>query len=391
MNDTDLVRQFGSPLYVYEERVIRERCRELRRAFTLDNVELLYAMKANPAPAILAIVADEGFGIDAVSIGEVRCALGARISPQRISWTGNNATEEELRAVAEADVHPTLDSISQMIRWSRVKPGSAVGLRINPDLGSGHHDHVITGGPDSKFGESPQRVEDAIAAANKLGLTLDTLQQHIGSGILDVNVLLSAMKVLLEIAPTVPDLRVVDFGGGFGIPYRPQEAPFDLATFGYQASGLLDRHDQDLTFRFEPGRYVVGPAGTLYVTVTDVKRTRQHTWVGTDSGLHHLLRPALYGAYHHVENVSHPEAAPERVSVVGNICESGDVLAREISLPRAEEDDILAIRDTGAYGASMSSNYNLRPRPAEVLLSQDGAPRLIRRRETIEDLLRLYS
>ena len=389
IDPTALVAEYGSPLYVYDEEVIRSACRDFRRAFSLEGLEVLYAMKANANPAILRLMEDEGCGIDAVSFGEVYWAQQAGFSPHRISFTGNNVGRDEFQQVKDAGVHVTVDGLSQLISWSQVHPQSTLGLRINPDLGDGHHDHVITGGPHSKFGIATDDLDHVLAAADRLGLTVDSVQQHIGSGILDHQVLLKAMALLLEIARPLPDLRVVDFGGGFGIPTHPGDAPLDLYTFGEEARKLMlaFRRDvgREIQFRFEPGRWLVAAAGTLYVTVTAVKRTRHHTFVGTDSGMHHLLRPALYGSQHPVVNVTRPEAAVERFEVAGNICESGDLLAKNIPLPKPEEGDVLAIRDVGAYGFTMASHYNLRPRPAEVLITHQG-PQLVRPRERVEDL-----
>ncbi|MAG55722.1 MAG: diaminopimelate decarboxylase [Planctomycetes bacterium] len=385
----DLLAQFGSPLYVYDEAELRHRCRAIRDAVPLSDVDVLYAMKANANPALLQIVREEGLGIDAVSLGEVRRALRCGFSADRISFNGNNVGDSEMSAVRKAGVHVTVDSLSQLARFGRLAPGARVAIRINPDIGDGHHDHVITGGPASKFGIEHRRVGEALDVATRAGLVIDGVQHHIGSGVLDAEVFLKAMDVLLSVAARVPDHRFVDFGGGFGVPYAPGDATLDLMGFGARAAELMIAHREatgrDVGFRFEPGRLVVATCGTLYVTVTAVKRHQQQVWVGTDSGFNHLLRPALYGSYHAIENVTSPDGPLETVNVAGNVCEAGDVFARERSLPRCRDGDVLAIRDTGAYGWSMASTYNLRARPAEVLIGE-GGPQLIRPREDEEDL-----
>jgi diaminopimelate decarboxylase len=274
--------------------------------------------------------------------------------------------------------------------WSRIAGDRPFGLRINPYVGGGHHHHVITGGPDAKFGVELDQLEDTLASTQRLGLKLDRLHQHIGSGILDADLLLAAMDPMLRIAKDRPDISTLDFGGGFGIPYRKGEPEFALAAFGEAASRRLTKfrttRSSALRALFEPGRFVVAQCCTLLVTVTSIKRGKKHTFVGTDSGQHHLLRPALYGAHHRVENLTGPDRFVERVTVAGNICESGDLLATDIPMAKPELGDVLAILDTGAYGYSMASNYNLRPKPAEVLLTDKG-PVQIRHAETLDQLL----
>ena len=378
MSAEDLVQRFGSPLYVYDEDDLRSRCRSLLTA--LPDCAFHYAMKANSNRAILDIVRQEGLYVDAVSVGEVLAAIDVGFSPDAISFNGNSINDEELRAVAETGTPITVDSISQLERYGRLFPNTRVGVRINPDVGDGHHDHVITGGPESKFGIDTDDLEDAWSAANRHGLLVDGLQQHVGSGILDPEVFIRAVEVMLRTADGTPGLSFVDFGGGFGVGYKPGEEDFDVLRFSELLRPILEpfkvKHP-GVSIRFEPGRWVVASCGTLYVTVTSIKRGKRHTFVGTDSGLNHLLRPALYGSWHTIENVSRPDARPERVTVTGNICEAGDLFARDRLLPMPREGDLLAIRHTGAYGWSMGSCYNLRPLPAEVMVGPDG-PRCIR-------------
>ena len=384
-----LAATYGTPLYVYDEEVLRDRCRTIRSAIPLPGIEILYALKANSSREILRIIRDEGLGADCVSLGEVLLATRTGFPKTAISFNGNNVDDDELRAVLAAGVHVCVDGLAQLERHARLAPGGSVALRLNPDVGAGHHDHVITGGPDAKFGIAPEEVPAALAIAKKSGIVVDGIQQHIGSGILDPAVYLLAVDALLDAARTLPDLRYVDFGGGIGIPSRPGEKPFDLAAFSRAASARLaafrDQVGRQITYRFEPGRFVVAECGSLLVRVTAIKRTKEHVFVGTDSGFNHLIRPILYGAWHDVENLSNPKGRPEVVRVAGNICESGDLFAIDRPLPAPREGDLLAIRNAGAYGWSMASPYNLRPRPAEVLFSGSGH-RLIRRRETFEDL-----
>jgi diaminopimelate decarboxylase len=385
----ELARAYGTPLYVYDEALLRERCRTIRAAIPLPGVEILYALKANANAAILRAIREEGLGADAFSLGEVLLAKRCGFPPGLISFNGNNVDDAELRAVADQGVHVCADGLSQLERLARLGVGGSVAVRLNPDVGAGHHDHVITGGPDAKFGIAPDEIPQALAIARKGSLAIDGIQQHIGSGILDADVFLLAVDALLDAARGLPDLRYADFGGGIGIPSRPGEKPFDLAAFGPKAAARLEafrqRVGRAVTFRLEPGRFVVAESGSLLVRVTAIKRTREHVFVGTDSGFNHLIRPILYGAWHPVENLTNPDGAPVVVRVAGNVCESGDLFAVDRPLPEPREGDLLAIRNAGAYGWSMASPYNLRPRPAEVLFS-GAAHRLVRRRETFDDL-----
>jgi diaminopimelate decarboxylase len=385
----EAARAYGTPLYVYDEDVLRARCRFLREALPIEGIELLYAMKANGNPELLKIIRDEGLGADAVSIGEVLLARKCGFPRERISYNGNNVDDDELRAVAAQGVSICVDALSQLARLARLGHRGSAALRLNPDVGAGHHEHVITGGPDAKFGIAPHEIDEALALARSTGIAIDGLQQHIGSGILEADVFLLAVDAMLDSAARVPDLRYVDFGGGLGVPMRQGEHPFDLAAFAGalapRVARFRARFRHDVAVRFEPGRFVVAECGTLLVRVTAIKATARHVFVGTDSGFNHLVRPMLYGAHHEIENLTHPGAPPEVVRVAGNICESGDLFAVDRPVPRPEEGDLLAIRNTGAYGWSMASPYNQRPRPAEVLY-QGASHRLIRRRETFADL-----
>jgi diaminopimelate decarboxylase len=386
---SDLAAAYGTPLYVYDEEILRARCRAIRSAIPLPGVEILYALKANSNAEILRIIRSEGLGADAVSLGEVLLARRTGFAASAISYNGNNVDDAELRAVLAAGVHVCVDGMSQLERLARLAPGSAVAIRLNPDVGAGHHDHVITGGPNAKFGIAPEELPAALAVARKAGLVIDGIQQHIGSGILDAGVFMLAVDALLDAARTLPDLRYVDFGGGIGIASKPGEKPFDLAAFGREAAARLaafrETVGRPITYRFEPGRFVIAECGSLLVRVTAIKRTKEHVFVGTDSGFNHLIRPILYGAWHDVLNLSNPSGRREVVRVAGNVCESGDLFAIDRELPEAREGDLLAIRNAGAYGWSMASPYNLRPRPAEALFS-GSTHRLIRRRETFDDL-----
>ena len=379
-----LAREYGTPLYVYEERVIRSRFAELVEAIPYPALRLHYACKANANVEILRLLRSLGANAETVSRGEILLALGAGFSPQQILHTCSNISADELRFVINSGVVINLDSLGQLRHCGEWNPGASVSIRINQGIGAGHHPHVITGGPDSKFGIDVSQLNEAKALAAEHHLSIVGIHQHIGSNVLDATLLIEAMKAILDSAATFAGLEFVDLGGGVGVPYHPHEKPLDVRWFGAMAAELFERfwrrYGKELCMVLEPGRYLVAEAGTLLATVTDVKRTPFHTFVGVDTGFNHLLRPAMYGAYHHILNASRVEGQEEVVWVAGNLCEAGDLLARDRSISRCGEGDIVAILNAGAYGFSMSSNYNARPRPAEVMISGSEA-RLIRPRE----------
>jgi diaminopimelate decarboxylase len=394
-----LLDAFGTPLYVYEEDVVRRQCRSMREAFAPARPDLHYAVKANFNPAILRILRDEGVGIDAVSPFEVRLCLELGFKPEQILFTGNNTSEGDFAYCLEQGVPVNVGSLVELERYGRLNPGGRVSLRINPDVGAGHNPHVITGGPDSKFGiyHTEQPAIRSLLEAHDLKLI--GIQSHIGSGILRTDEMLQAMEIILNTARNFEGLEFVNFGGGYGIPYRPDQKPLPLAELG---SAMCERfasfcaeYGRALKMKLEPGRYLVAQAGALLVRVTNVQSTPRHTFVGTDSGFNHLLRPVLYGAYHEVVNASRVKGDAIEAVVAGNVCESGDVFTQgpegleHRTFTRPELGDVLAVLDAGAYGMALASNYNLRMRPAEVLV-RAGNARLIRRRETYDDLVQCF-
>lgn len=379
----NLLDTYGSPLYVYDAEIIKARYQELVNNIAWPKTRIHYACKANTNIEILKLLKSLGAGIETVSEGEVRAAKAAGFAPEDILFTCSNVTEAELKAVVAHGVTINADSLSQMEKLARISPDIAIGIRINQGIGAGHHDHVITGGPRSKFGIPLTQVGEARDLAKKLGITITGVHQHIGSNVLDEDIFIEAVRALLKTAETFPDLTYVDFGGGFGIPYRPGETRLDIPRLGARITEefrtFCATYGKELSMRFEAGRYLVAESGTLLVTVTDIKKTPEHTFVGVDSGFNHLIRPAMYGAYHAIENITHPDTERAVVTIAGNVCESGDVFAedREISMPI--DGDVLAIRNAGAYGFTMASTYNSRPLPAEVLIEGE-TPRLIRER-----------
>ncbi|HVQ34737.1 MAG TPA: diaminopimelate decarboxylase, partial [Candidatus Bathyarchaeia archaeon] len=353
----------GTPAYVYDLDVLGERVERLRRALP---GRLLYACKANAHPEILKRLAREGVGVEAASPGEVERALACGHRVEDVLLSATNARASDLGAIAERGCPLALGSIADVEKLGRAGIAARVLLRVNPGTGAGHHRHVVTGGATSKFGIALSDLDEAVAKARHAGLQVIGLHAHGGSGVGDPRALLAAADALLDAARRVPEARVLDFGGGFGIPYREGEAELDVESYGRELALRLE----GLPFEawFEPGRYLVGPAGVLLARVTTRKASGGHVFVGVDTGMNHLLRPALYGAYHRIVNLSSPDAPVESVEVVGNVCETSDVFASARPLPRAEEGDVLAFLDAGAYGMAMASAYCLWPLPREVVV-----------------------
>ena len=396
----ELAHEYGTPLYVVDENRIRENYQRLYGAFSEEypHFQLFYAAKANTNLAVMRILEAEGSGIDAVSPGEIYTALLAGFTPERILYTGNNVTDSELKFALSSGVRINLDSISALERLAQLPKaaGAEISFRVNPRVGAGHHDHCITGGDLSKFGVMEEEAVHAYQQAMDLGFKPVGIHAHIGSGILDPEPFKLAVQTLMDVAGRVHSeagvhLEFIDFGGGLGIPYQPQESELDLKEFSREITALFKEklYQYDLgnpIMCLEPGRYLVGDASYLLVRVNTVKQSYRK-FIGVDAGFNTLLRPTMYGSYHHIVVADQVGAeATETVDIAGNICESGDLFARDRPLPPIKEGDLLAILNAGAYAFSMSSQYNSRPRPAEVLVNQ-GETELIRERETFADLL----
>jgi len=370
-----LAAAHGTPFYMYDlDRVVAQ-IERLRRALDHPRARIAYACKANFHPAVFRLMAEQRLGIDAVSPMEVERARSCGVPARAILFTANNVSPEALCAVHDRGVRINLGSVSDVQRFAALRPGSELFLRINPGVGAGHHAHVVTGGADTKFGLSGGELLEARAAVEAHGARVVGLHCHIGSGILDAAPLLEAARQLARVARDFPDVGVLNIGGGLGVPARPGESEFDVERFGAGAVGALHAAEQELgrtlELWVEPGRYLVAQSGVLVARVTCRKHTGGRVYIGLDTGMNHLLRPALYGSYHAIRNWSAPDAALEFVDVVGNICESADVFAHNRPLPTAQEGHLLAIEAVGAYGFAMASHYNLWPLPREFAV-RDG-------------------
>ncbi|MDR3240059.1 MAG: diaminopimelate decarboxylase [Clostridiales bacterium] len=402
-----LTQEYGSPLYVYNERILRGACRELLSMCGYPSFSIHYSVKANSNLTLLRIIHEEGLRADAMSPGEIRIELEAGFPPDEIFFVPNNVSEEEMRFALEKGITTSVDSLSQLERYGRINPGGQIAIRFNPGIGAGHHEKVITAGKNTKFGVNPEIISEVHGILKKYRLQCVGVNQHIGSLFLTDGAYLQSCEELLTIAKQFDDLAFVDLGGGFGIPYRKQEEEprLDLKSAGAKMDLLMyafsREYGKDVQFRIEPGRYVTAECGVLLGTVHALKNNGPVKYVGTDIGQSVLARPVLYNAHHDIEVyrregvVSDPKLDPElnqkeTVTIVGNICESGDILAKNRVLPAIREGDLLGVLDAGAYGYAMSSNYNNRLRPAEILLRENSGVELIRRRDTFEDFLRNY-
>lgn len=393
MDYAALADRWGTPLYAYDLAVVRARCRAIRQAITWPRFQPLFAIKACPVPLVAAAIVAEGFGIDAVSPGEVALALRLGVSPDRVLYTENNMTDEEQAEAAAAGVLINAGSLDRLDRLGSAGVATAA-IRINPDFGAGHSDKVCTAGPLTKFGIHHSQMADAVAISRRHGLRIVGAHMHIGSGFLDADAFTRACAVIFTAARQLPDLAFVDVGGGLGIPYKPEDRPIDVAGVGARLSeafaDFCSDYGRELELRLEPGRMLVAESGRLLTRVTSVKISPEgRRFVGCDTGFNHLVRPAMYGSYHRIENLSRPQAPAVVCDVVGNICESGDIFARDRVLPEPQVGDLLALADAGAYGSSMASTYNTRPLPAEVVIDGDTV-RLARRRQTVDELLNAW-
>ncbi|MFA9414890.1 diaminopimelate decarboxylase [Natrinema sp. HArc-T2] len=393
-----LVDEYGSPLYVLDLERVRQNYRRLAAAF--PEADILYAVKANALGDALAALHEEGAGLECASAGEVQRALAVGASGSEIHYTAVNPPARDLDWIVDAwREHPeltvTVGSEDTIDRLADRGYDGRLCLRVNPGIGAGHHEKVQTGAA-AKFGVPAERAVDVLADAADRGFDIVGIHSHVGSGVSndqldDHREFVARMGDLArDVSQVVGDLEFVDVGGGFGVPYREDDAPLDLASVADATRDALGEVDARLAI--EPGRYFVADAGVLLTNVNTVKAARDTTVVGVDAGMTTLIRPAMYDASHPIRNLTASSDAGERETipqtVAGPICESGDVFCADRELPATERGDVLAIGNAGAYGYEMANQYNSRPRPASIVL-EDGDARLARRRETVDDVTRV--
>lgn len=379
-------KEFSTPLYAYDLGVVRTQAQKLLNSITWHNRRILYAVKANYNPDVIRTLRELGLCLDTVSPAEVYLALASGFAPDEILFTANNCSDADLREIRALGVLCNVDSISALRRYAGLFPGSEICFRINPEVVAGSHKSVQTAGVHVKFGILPEDLPEVLSIARQGKLSIVGIHEHTGSGIVDpADYLKGAQKLLELLKPEdFPSLRFVDFGGGLGVPYRPDSEELPVEELGKRLSALFkefcEGFGRELSLWMEPGKFLAAQCGTLLVEVTTLRDNRGKLIAGVDSGFSHLIRPVLYGAYHRIDNLSNPSGTPRTYDVVGNICETGDYFAEDRAIPEIREGDILAIRTAGAYGASMASLYNLRPLPGEVSFENGKVVRHIPRR-----------
>ncbi len=405
VNTLDLAKKYGTPCYIINENMIRKRYNELKNVIDAEYIknDIHFAVKANSNLSILKILDSEGSHFDCTSQGEVYTCLKAGILPEKIIYTGNMFTNEDFEFAIINGVVVNLDSLSQLERLERAynklkKEKKPVSFRINPEFGAGHHIHDITAGKDIKFGILEDQVIEAYKKARKLGFKDFGIHQHIGSGINNPYDFERATKKFLLITKKIIDslnikFKFIDFGGGLGIPYHPEEDPFDLNLYKdiviKPFKELVNNVDiEEPVFKIEPGRYLSAESSIILTQINTIKDNGYKLFAGINAGFNTLIRPTMYGSYHHIILCNkNNRVKRKKYDIAGPICESGDILGKDRELPELREGDFLAILDAGAYGYTMSSNYNSRPRPAEILIN-NGISYKIREAETYDDLLK---
>ncbi|MFT6998141.1 MAG: diaminopimelate decarboxylase [Cryomorphaceae bacterium] len=387
----DLSEEFGAPLYVYNGAKIKEQYQKLANAFKGLDVKIKYACKANSNINILKLLKQEGSGIDAVSLNEVRLGLKAGFDPQEILYTPNGVSMAEIEKAVDLGVHINIDNIFVLEQFGHKYQNTVpVCIRINPHVMAGGNSHIQTGHIDSKFGISIHQIRHVIRVVKANNMDIAGLHMHTGSDIVDAEVFTLAAELLFEVAMNFDDLKYVDLGSGFKVSYRKDDVTTDIdrlgKVLGKRFEEFCEAYGKKLELWFEPGKFLVSEAGVFLVKVNVVKQTVSTVFAGVDSGQNHLIRPMMYEAYHHISNISNRGETQRVYSVVGYICET-DTFGYDRKLTEVRAGDVLSIHNAGAYGFAMASNYNSRLRPAEVLIL-DGKAHLIRERETFEDLMK---
>jgi diaminopimelate decarboxylase len=388
---TELASRFGTPLYVYHAEKIKEQYEKLRTGFADIDSRFFFACKALTNINILKYVSSLGCGIDCSSINEVKLASHAGVSPDKILYTSNGIDFDEIQEAAEAGVHINIDSLSNLEKFGK-KYGDSypVGVRLRPNILAGGNLKISTGHEKSKFGIPIDQIDILKSIVGENKIKIKALHIHTGSDIKDADVFVHGIKVLTEIVAHFPDLEVIDLGGGFKVPYEPEDEETDIPWIAGKLKKYLDSHlfNKGKTYQlwFEPGKYLVSECGYLITKVNVLKDNGAQIFAGINTGLNHLIRPMMYDAYHHITNLSNPDAEEKVYTVTGYICET-DTFATDRLLHEVREDDYLLIHNAGAYGFEMASNYNSRYKPAEVMV-KDNEALLIRRRDEFEDLLR---
>jgi len=387
----ELATKYGSPLYVYDTDKIASQYHRLTNAFSnVKNLKLNYAVKALSNINILKFFKNLGAGLDTVSYQEVQLGLTTGINPKNIIYTPNGVSLQEIEEVAKLGVQINIDNLSILEIFGQKHPEIPVCVRINPHIMAGGNSKISVGHIDSKFGISIHQVPHIKRVVENTGMNINGIHMHTGSDILDIDTFLRASDILFDVARQFKNIDFIDFGSGFKVPYKEGDISTDIEQLGIQLSERFNEfcadYGKDITLMFEPGKFLVSEAGVFLAKVNVVKQTTSTVFAHVDSGFNHLVRPMMYNSYHHITNISNPKGRDRYYSVVGYICET-DTFASNRRISEISEEDVLCFHNAGAYCFSMASNYNSRYLPAEVMLV-DGKDYLIRKRQTIQDILK---
>jgi diaminopimelate decarboxylase len=383
--------QFGTPLYVYDADTITAQYQRLTSAFAKTDTKFFYACKALTNINILKHIKNIGCNVDCSSINEAKMALHAGFEPGRVLYTSNGIHFSEIEEAKELGIHINIDSLSNLEKFGK-KYGHSypVGIRLRPNIMAGGNIKISTGHDKSKFGIPVTQLDTILKIVKESNLHIKNLHIHTGSDIKDVDVFVKGIEVLFDIIPHFNELESVDLGGGFKVPYKEGDAETDMPLLAQKVQEAFANHPnpngKPLQVWFEPGKFLVSACGYLITEVNVLKQSGDTTFAGVNSGFNHLIRPMFYDAYHRIENISNPTGEEKVYSVTGNICET-DTFAWDRKLNEVREGDLLVFYNAGAYGFEMSSNFNSRYKPAEVLIT-NGQMQLIRKRDVFEDLLR---
>jgi diaminopimelate decarboxylase len=386
-----IAEEFGTPVYVYNANKITEQYSKLVEAFSKSDATFFYACKALTNIHVIRHIKSIGANIDCSSINEVKLAVYAGFAPENILYTSNGIAFSEIEEAKNARVNINIDSLSNLEKFGH-KYGHSypVGIRLRPNILAGGNIKISTGHDKSKFGIPVDQVDKITEVVKKYNLFIRGLQIHTGSDIEDVDVFVRGIEVLFDIIPRFEELEFVDLGGGFKVPYQEGDSETNISLLAQKVQEAFANHpnkgNKHLQVWFEPGKYLVSEAGYLVTQVNVLKQTSATIFAAVNSGFNHLIRPMFYNAYHRIENISNDQGPGKNYTIVGNICET-DTFAWERKINEINERNYLAFYNAGAYGFEMSSNFNSRLKPAEVLII-DGKPKLIRKRETFEDLIR---
>jgi diaminopimelate decarboxylase len=386
-----LARDYGTPLYVYNANQISDQYNKLQTAFANCNARFFYACKALSNINVLKYVESLGASLDCVSINEVQLGLRAGFSPDRILFTPNCVDFAEVDEGKQLGVNLNIDNISILEQFGTKYGGTyPICIRFNPHIMGGGNYKISTGHIDSKFGISIHQLRHIERVVKSTGLHVNGVHMHTGSDIKDVNVFLQGLEVMFDLATHFPDLEFIDLGSGFKVPYQDGDVATDINLLGVKVTEAFLNYEREtgkkIQVWFEPGKFLVSESGYFVVKANVIKQTTATVFVGVNSGFNHLIRPMFYDAYHRISNITNPNGSERIYTVVGNICET-DTFAWDRTLNEVREGDFLVFYNAGAYGFEMSSNFNSRLKPAEILVLDDKA-HLIRKRDVFEDLLK---